>query len=1025
MNKTIWKNTFREIKSSLSRYLSIFAITALGVGFFAGITASPYSMRYSADNYYERLNLADFRLVSIFGFDQDDVQSIKELNFDKIIYPAYYCDMFLHRGEQEDTVRVMSLPDGNDFPLNKIEIVAGRLPENPNECIVDMRWYSPDRDTIIGETITLSHGSKDGDVYDVLANDTYTIVGIIRTVLFPSDDTRGHTNIGAGVISYAVFIPEVNFTLDKYTEIFVLFDELREYLSYTDDYTNAAELIEEHLDELGKQRIAGHVDDIIEEAYDELNKAEQELADAKKEVEEELNDAKRELDEGKQELDKAKELLDEAWIEIEQGWEALYKAQAEYSSEIRNGEWELIFNREEMVQAELEYEAAVMMFGEEMLFQTRMELDYGWAMLLQGEEALEAARVEGRRELDNASALLDEPMTELKEGILEYEQGLADYEQGLLDYAEGEREAREKLAEADEEIAQAHADLAKLIDDLNDLPGWFIFNRDGFPGYSEYGENADRVASIARAFPLFFLIVAALVCSTTVSRMVEENRVQVGLFKALGYSSSTIIFKYMFYAVSAAVLGSIFGILVGMKLFPYVILYAYQMMYNIPDMLMPYDLRLAIISLTASGGLIAAVVYISIRKELSERPAQLMRPKAPKKGKRVFLEKIGFVWNRLSFSSKVTVRNIFRYKRRMLMTVIGIAGCTALMLTGFALRNSVGDIAELQFKKIILNDGWTYIDHEMNNEDKARLEAVFSEYGGELIYAMEKMMVCEKDNQHIKFIMAVVKDEQADKFGEYFTFTNRLTGEEYSLNENGAIITEKLAKLLDIDVGGEAVISRSETEKVRVIIGGITENYTMHYIRMTESKYYELFGEMPEYGVAFFNGVAVEDNDELAARLLNEELVFGTVFMSDFAGGFDDMINMLNLVIIILVSAAGTLSLIVLYNLTNINICERIREIATLKVLGFYDVEVDMYIFRENALLTLMGTGFGLFGGIYLSRFIIQTAEVNDVMFGREIHPLSFILAALVTIAFSTMVSAFMHFYLKKVNMAESLKSID
>ncbi|MDR0197369.1 MAG: hypothetical protein LBI36_04040 [Oscillospiraceae bacterium] len=965
MNKTVIKNAVREIKASFARYLSIFAIMALGVGFFTGITASPDDMRRSAENYYNRLELSDFRIVSTFGFDGDDVAALESLGYGGKIYPSYFSDLILQKEDGESVVRVMSIPDG-DSSLNKIEIIEGRLPEKADECMVDGREYT---DTaVIGEEITLIHGDSDGDIGEFLKNDVFTVTGVCRTPLYPNDDARGYTVVGNGQIQFAVFIPADNFKYEFYTEVYLRLDELREFNGYSDGYKAAAERIEETLEEAGRRRSAERLNGITAQAEEEIKKAESELNDAKEKATAELSDAKKRLDDAKAELDKAKADIDEGEATLDETLAALLAGEAEY-------------------------ERAAAVYGEEMLAGERAALDYGWSEYEKGRAALDG-------------------------GIAEYEEGLAEYGSGSADYEKASREADEGFAEAEEKINQAKRDLADLEE-----PVWYVFNRDGYPGYAEYGENADRIGNIAKAFPVFFLLVAALVCSTTVTRMVEEQRIQVGLFKALGYGNGVIMFKYMLYAVSAAVLGSAGGLLFGMKMFPRVIITAYQMMYNFPDITAPYDLSLSLVSMFTAGGLIAAVVLLSIRKALSERPASLMRPKAPRKGRRVFLERIGFIWERISFSDKVTFRNIFRYKQRMLMTLIGIAGCTALTLTGFALRDCIGDVAKLQFGKIAMYSGYSVIDPEMSESDAEKLNAVYDEYGCETLYAYERVMSCENGGKSVELEIVVVKD--AERAGDYFLMRNRTSGEEYDLSRCGTVITEKAAKLLGVQSGGAAALRKSETESVAVKIGGVSENYAWHYLRMTEGVYYELFGEEPQYGSVFFKGGAPEKQDEMASRLLEENLALSTVYISDFAGGFEEMINTLNTVIVILIAAAGALSVIVLYNLTNINIHERIREISTLKVLGFYDLEVDMYIFRENLFLTLLGTALGLFSGVGLSRYVVQTAEVNDVMFGRNISPLSFVFAAAVTTAFSLIVSVFMHFYLKKVNMAESLKSVD
>jgi len=1046
VKKTVLKNALREIKSSLGRYLSIFAIAALGVGFFAGITAAPHDMRRSADHYYERLKLADYRLVSTYGFDKNDIDALMNLGFEKSVVPTYFADLFLRNGESEYVARVMAMPE----KLNKLEIKSGRFPEKSDECVIDSTWNGNDIE--IGSRITLEN---DG----VLVNDVYTVVGFVRSPMYPSDDARGYTDIGSGSIQCAVFIAEQNFKYEYYTEVYITADELRALNCYEDAYEDASARIKAVIETAGEARELGRYNEIIREAEDKIGEAEAEYRDERRKAEAELSDAKRELDDARKQLDEARDELEQAAAELADANTALRDGQAKLDKGFADYEAGLAEFNEKIAaaEAELEQAAAELSLQEDGYGQSleqweqsyamyeymddeqkaaldaakqeldagRALLDAGWAQYEEGARELTRERALGKSKLDDALSELAKAEKDLlqgkadyQEGLAKYENGLAEYEQGEADYEKGLAEYSDGLKEANAEFAKAEAELAKARRDLDDLsePVWYVFDRSGFPNYAEYGANADRIANIAKVFPVFFLLVAALVCSTTVSRMVEENRVQVGLFKALGYSDGAIVFKYLLYAVSAAAFGCTAGLLGGMKIFPYVIITAYQMMYNIPDILMPYNASLSAISLAAACGTVALVVLLSIRGELSERPAALMRPKAPKKGKRVFLERIGFVWRRIGFSGKVAVRNIFRYKSRMLMTVIGIAGCAALLLTGFALKDSVGDVVKLQFGKITKYSGYMMIDADK----KSAAEKIFAANGCDILHTYVKTLVCSYGGKSEEIDVSVIKE--ADRFGEFVQIKNRVNGEEFNLAESGILISEKAAKLLGVEKGDMINISKSETVKKTSKVGGVIEYYAGRTLYMSEEVYAELFGETPEYDLTYFNAPNESVLDGLKDALSDHGLV---ILTRDISGGFEDIMETLDSVIVIIIISAGILAFIVLYNLTNINICERIREIATLKVLGFYDAEVDMYIFRENIMLTLMGTAAGLILGVYLSRFVITTAEVDDVMFGRNVYAPSFIAAALVTMAFSALVSMFMHFYLKKISMVESLKSID
>lgn len=564
---------------------------------------------------------------------------------------------------------------------------------------------------------------------------------------------------------------------------------------------------------------------------------------------------------------------------------------------------------------------------------------------------------------------------------------------------------------------------------LNAAPAdalWFTFTRDDNPGYTEYGENADRINNIARVFPIFFLLVAALVCLTTMSRMVEEQRTQIGTLKALGYSAGAIASKYLTYAVSATVLGAVFGILVGMKIFPFVIITAYSMLYYIPAFTAPYDLPLSLLTILIAVLAVSVTVLASCIAELREQPAKLMRPKAPKSGKRVLLERVTPLWKRCSFAWKVTLRNMFRYKKRMFMTTIGISGCTALTLTGFALHDSILDVVALQYEEINVYTGLLSYQ-PTTDEERLAMEAILSDAGQSYEYMYQKAFSFSRGDEQAEAYLSV--PETPDELPRYQTLRERKTHKALTIPDGEVLINEKLSVLLgDVSVGDTITMHLSETETLELTVAGIYENYTQHYVYMNPETYGKLFGGTPAYNLLYFSGEGLETDEETSAlseRLLTLGCVQGVRYNNNMSETFANMLKSLNLVIVVIIISAGLLAFVVLYNLTNINITERIREIATIKVLGFYDGEVDSYIFRENLLLTALGDVVGLGLGVALAGYVIRTAEIDMVMFGRSIHALSFVLAFVITLLFSVIVALFMHRYLKKVNMVEALKSIE
>ena len=742
--------------------------------------------------------------------------------------------------------------------------------------------------------------------------------------------------------------------------------------------------------------------------------------------------AKTEYDKGVETYEANYQQLTAAKAQLDQSAPQIEAAEAQFTA--AKAQLDETKTQLDSAKAQLDDTKAQLDAAKTTLEQSKAQLDDGQKQLEQGEKALEQAKADGLKQLQDAVDKLNDGENRYEAGLAEYNDGeekyadgKAEYEQGVLDYKDGideynknKKEYEQQVTDAEKEIADAKRDIENISD-----PKWYVFDRTDNSGYTEYDENAERIDNISKVFPIFFILVAGLVCLTTMTRMVEEERVQIGTLKALGYNNGQIIFKYLLYAIAATIAGCIAGVLIGQKLFPSVIIIAYGMMYNLPELCMPYDWSLGAIAAVVCAAAVIVTVYFSCRAELREQPAQLMRPKPPKSGKRVFIERIPFIWNHMNFSSKITCRNIFRYKRRMLMTVIGIAGCTALMLMGFGLKDSVSDIISKQFNEINNYSGMVaYDSDEITDKTLVNVRNTLNDAGSSIkVYQKQLDTVCGGGRTVPAYI--TVPDDSAH-FGSFLTLRDRITHTAYTLDDSGVIIDEKLAKLLGCKKG-DVISIKSDMESYDVTVAEITENYAQHYVYMTEKLYTSLFGGTPDYNMIYFtNGITGEAaENELAEKLMAYDGVLAVSFNTGNADTFMVMIQALNLVIVVIIAAAGALAFVVLYNLTNININERIREIATLKVLGFYDKEVDSYIFRENIILTLIGSLVGLVLGVYLAQFIIETAEVDLVMFGREVYPLSFVLSAALTIGFSLVVSLFMHKRLIKVDMIEALKSVE
>ena len=1172
MKSALQKNTFIEIFKTKSRFLSIFSIVAIGIAFFAGVKNTAPDMKNSADVYFKDSDLFHYRLISTLGFTEEDIAALNSLE-GVSVYPGYFTDVLVKNGEQDEIVRVMSLADyGKNNEVNRLELIEGRFPEKPNECLADSGGLVTERHA--GDKIAMLSGDG-SDIKDTVKITEYTVVGTFTSPAYIDMSSRGNTTVGNGSISSIVYIPEENFDVEVYTELYLTAESLTALKAYSDEYDKENENLTSVLEAIGENREIERYDEILSEANGEIEKAEKELNDAKAEAEKELGDAKRELDDAlkkiedgekeledaKAKLEEAKQTLNDSRAELDENWALYNSGVEEFNDKINRARVQLNEQRRQLDEGYSQYQAALEEYNEKVrqlrageeaykngtqqyedglayytlldgyykgymdvfdlaaalgedlpgieyrdyinapdtggitvmvpsyimdaidkftyslpsvietnvalaqfeqskadLDATRLQLDtantelkaageqlnatgdtfeQSYAQLEEAENTLETERINGQNTLNENKRQLDDAEIQYQNGIDEYRQGEVDYADGVVELQEGRDKYNDGLkdyekgkAEAESEIADGERKIRDAKRDLQDLenPTWYVFDRDDNPGYAEYGQNAERINNIASVFPVFFILVAALVCLTTMTRMVEEQRSQIGTLKALGYTNGQIVYKYMFYALSATVLGALFGAVAGQKLFPFVIMKAYGMMYTISRLLIPTDWTLTALCILASVAAVTLTVYFSCKTELSEQPAQLMRPKAPRAGKKILLDRLP-VWKKVGFNGKVTARNLFRYKRRMLMTVVGIAGCTALTLVGFALEDSISDIISNQYNELVLYDGFFAYD-SVDEGDTRQILNVTEANNCDTVRYLQKKLNVASDSRTADAYLVVPEDKES--FLELYVFRDRQTGEPFEFYDDRVLIDEKLSILLNVKAGADVDLYRDGEERHSVKVSACVENYPNHYVYMSREMYTEIFGEEPEYNIMAFkergDGGVLSDKSEqerFASELLATNAVLSVNYKNDLIRTMSTMLDALNSVVGVLIISAGALAFVVLYNLININITERIREIATLKVMGFYDREVDNYIFRETLILTFMGIAVGLFGGTFLSQFIIQTAEIDLVMFGREISAMSYVFSALITVVFSIIVILYMHRHLKRVDMIEALKSVE
>ncbi len=720
--------------------------------------------------------------------------------------------------------------------------------------------------------------------------------------------------------------------------------------------------------------------------------------------------SKAQLDEAKATLDASKKQLGEARAEIDAGEKEI----AENEQKLKDGRQELENGRQQLENAR-----AVIAQNEQKLADAQAQITSGETQLADGKQQL----ADAKKELSDAWEEIADGERQLAEGVEEFHDGERAYKDGLRDYQDGVREFDEKIADGEAKIADAEEEVAKLK-----MPEWTVDDRSALPDNVGYGENADRMRSLGQVFPALFFLVAALISLTTMTRMVEEERTQIGTLKALGYGKLPIATKYLLYALAATLVGSVVGVAFGEKFLPFVIVTAYRIMYHhMNTMVLPYNTKFALIATGAAVFSTMAATLAACFKELAATPAVLMRPPAPKEGKRVLLERIPFVWKHLSFSWKSTVRNLFRYKKRFFMTIFGISGCMALMLVGYGLRDSIMDVARLQFEDLQIYDGMVILDSDASESAKAELvDRVAAEARVEN-YTLALMRADTVRNGKKSWDLYVMVPEDVDAFADFVKYRDRETQEPYELTDEGAILTEKIADMMGVKEGGTITVEDEDRGDVQVPVAKITENYLSHYIYLTPALYAQCFGETPDYGTVLYR-MRPEEKEQVSAvgeELLDFDAALSVSYTGTLMGQLNDMLSALDAVMIVLIVSAGMLAFVVLYNLNNININERKRELATIKVLGFYDSEVSAYVYRENILLTIIGIAAGAGLGILLHRFTITTVEVDACMFGRNIKPASFLYCAAFTAGFSIFVNVLMHFKLKKIDMVESLKSVE
>ena len=1079
MPSSYLKDIFREIKISLGRFLSILCIVAIGVAFFAGIKASAPDMKNSADTYFDKYNVQDIQIYSTLGLTKKDVKAIQKLKGVKAVQPNFSMDTLSQIDSTQMVIKVISYEI--DQKMNKIRVVEGRMPERENECLVEAssatnKLYGTFH---IGDTIKLQSGTDEA-LSNSLKNTKYKIVGTCYNPNYLSYE-KGSSNIGSGTVNSFIYIQNTNVLKDYYTEVDVCVKGAKDLDCYSDEYFDVVDPVLKKIKKISNKQI----DARIQSYQSELDEKKQEATDKFKDAENQFNDAQNKIDSGLSEIQSNELKLQNSKDQINQGWNEYYanlqlldniptlqnaiaqieesekklpellsqKEQVENGLQQINAEGDLNTKRT-LIQNAIDFidialkklenypdssdaetiriklnEKKELLQGQLSLIDQaiakKAELEAILPQIQSGIEQIQAG-VAKKAELQSQLNQLLNAKNQLNSAYVNLINGESQYEDGVSKIQDAKNEINsnmEKLALSKAEFNVRKHDALREIneaqEEIDKMEGkWIVLDRDSHYSYRDYGACADRMDGIAKVFPVFFFLVAALVCMTTMTRMVDEQRNEMGTLKALGYSKSQIAFKYIIYAFSASVLGSILGCSLGMYLFPTVIFNAWNTLYNIDQIKFLFQPGLILLASGSVTGITLLATLYSIYSELIEMPSQLMRPKAAKAGKKILLERITFIWKRLSFLQKVTARNIFRYKKRFFMTIIGIAGCSALLVAGFGINDSISDIVNQQYNVIY------HYDATISAKSSEMTSQIHSLKGVKEVYEEDHLAVTTKiDNKDISTTVHIISND--DKFKDFCTLFNG--NKEFDIDDSSVLISQKMATKLNKKAGDMITFKDANNTVIKAKIKGVFTNYVGHHIYVSKALYDSWNTKAKTSHTYLIKSKKTTKKFErnLGNKIMNIDGVQSVTFYSSLQKNFKDMIKSISYIVVVLVISAACLAFVVLYNLSNVNISERKREIATIKVLGFTRKEVDAYINRETILLTILGSLIGLGIGIGLHHLIMNLAEMDDIMFGRTINSISYVISFVLTIGFNAIINLCMHKKLNNIQMVESLKAVE
>ena len=1001
----ILKNTLRKIKHSFGRFITLILIIAIGSAFFAGVRETSSDMIKTMDEYYDATNLMDFRIISTMGLTNDDLEALKNLENTQIIEENYTYETVI----DGDATKIYGLTEN----INNVTLVSGSLPTSDNECLVLAGSYN------IGDTITI----EDSDYQDYLKNNTFKVVGTVNSSMYIYNNL-GMSTVSDGKLDNVIYINKDNFNMDYYTEIYLIAKNSQEETSYRDEYDEVIANLNTELEKLAPIQETKRYEQIKTEAMEEIYDAREEINNLKAENEAKFNDALAELNSAQNQINAGYNEINNGFAELEaqknsvlnelNNEEATLNSSlatinnnlanlgittnsiAESITELNNqitSITNLLASLDDTNPEYVTYQA--MLTNLNTLVSNLNSIQNGYTKINNARTQFDSTYNDTINTLNANKNNLDKEQESLNEVFKEYNANYAEFQ--------------DEIAKGMQEIADAEAEIANL-----EKPEWYLFNREDNSGYTTFLESATKIDSIAAVFPLFFIAVAFLMCLNTMTRMIEEERTEIGIFTSLGISNFQIIFSYIFYVLIATIIGLLIGLSIGYTVVPHVLYNVYTQAYVIPGLKTYVNIPICISIIEVCVITMSLVTFIAVTAKFKNSPANLLRPASPKSGRKVLLEKINFLWKRISFSWKVTIRNLFRYKKRIIMTLIGISGCTALLLTGFGIKDSISEIVEIQYGEIETYDALAVLDNPVTEKSSEINEFLSQNSISNPLYAYMETLTFAANNKNIDVYSLAFATNSIDK---YFNLKD-LDGNNLELNDEGAIITEKIAKILNVNIGDTITLRDNNNEIYVIKISGISKNYINNYVYMNTNYYNLVFGDIS------YNTIIANIGNK-GDTLMASDYFSNIQYTEDNMSMLQDIFDSMNNIVFLIIGFSSVLAITVLYNLTTINISERVREIATLKVLGFNDKEISMYVYRETIILTIFGIIIGLLLGIGLNAFVLTVAETDEIIFAKEINYLSYILAIVIMIIFTIVVQIITNFILKKINMIDSLKSVE